>query len=576
MKIKTNEYLYITPGDGRFAPDVVNSTTGGKSLVDSRNNIISYANIQEDGTAKNKGLLLKFSSDGKELWAKQAKGRYILALAIGKDGVYIATTSGHPVNKIYLQKFSGNGRKMWTEKILDIKRCDSVLRGTLHLMTEISINKQGQIYLASLTVENSYACRQETDYPYAINLAKINADGKILEKHELENFVRGLYPVIHSVDLSKDGTVIVGGSVSGYITTPGAEEHSGYGTDPFIRKYNSNGTTAWTKNLATGYFSESITQLFLSDYDGSVYYRGSFGDGKGTGLGDGAKDDLGKLNKQGMLQWRGVSLKGASGEGLKIFHESMNGSLYLTGLGNEKKPKPYLSSIDKETGVELNSEVIIMRDTIGNGYYRIENVSEFKEGDLLISGNGDLRDTGILSNGSLLTTRVDISHEYVRSKKSTTLSSTVVELDLLGKRDINGIGNYLNNEIKGNNGDNLLKGLAGDDILKGGKGNDILRGGSGGDILEGGTGDDIIHGGEGQDKLKGGSGADTYLASKGRDTIYGFNIQDGDVLSGFGGISSLDISDIGKYCSVSGNGFTARLKGINAVDLITAMESVFA
>ena len=77
------------------------------------------------------------------------------------------------------------------------------------------------------------------------------------------------------------------------------------------------------------------------------------------------------------------------------------------------------------------------------------------------------------------------------------------------------------------------------------------------------------------EKLKGGSGADTFMASKGTDTIYGFNIQEGDLLNGFGDTSGLDISDSGKFCIISGNGYTAKLKGIAADDLIAAMESVF-
>ena len=104
---------------------------------------------------------------------------------------------------------------------------------------------------------------------------------------------------------------------------------------------------------------------------------------------------------------------------------------------------------------------------------------------------------------------------------------------------------------------------------------DILVGGSAKDKLQGGRGDDIIDGGNGKDKLKGGSGADIYIASKGTDTIIGFNIQEGDLLSGFGDTSGLDISESGKFCIVSGNGHTAKLKGIAANDLIAAIESVF-
>ena len=52
-------------------------------------------------------------------------------------------------------------------------------------------------------------------------------------------------------------------------------------------------------------------------------------------------------------------------------------------------------------------------------------------------------------------------------------------------------------------------------------------------------------------------------------------MQEGDLLSGFGDTSGLNIRDSGKFCLVSGDGYKVRLKGIDAADLIAAMESVF-
>ena len=171
-----------------------------------------------------------------------------------------------------------------------------------------------------------------------------------------------------------------------------------------------------------------------------------------------------------------------------------------------------------------------------------------------------------ISVGTLLTPTPSPLPEVIKSKKSKKLLDGQFNLKLTGKKNIKGIGNNLDNQITGNKGNNLLKGLSGDDILVGG---------SGKDNLQGGVGDDILKGGKGKDKLKGGSGADTYMASKGTDTIHGFNIQQGDLLSGFGDTSGIDISDSGKSCIVSGNGYTAKLKGVEAADLIAAMESIF-
>ena len=152
------------------------------------------------------------------------------------------------------------------------------------------------------------------------------------------------------------------------------------------------------------------------------------------------------------------------------------------------------------------------------------------------------------------------------------------------KGNDNIVGSLSRDTMKGSSGNDIFYGEQGNDRLLGGNGadslvggfgEDVLKGGRGKDNLQGGVGDDVIDGGKGKDKLKGGSGADTYVASKGTDTIHGFNIQQGDLLSGFGDTSGLDISDSGKFCIVSGNGYKAKLKGVDAVDLIVAMESVF-
>ena len=66
------------------------------------------------------------------------------------------------------------------------------------------------------------------------------------------------------------------------------------------------------------------------------------------------------------------------------------------------------------------------------------------------------------------------------------------------------------------------------------------------------------------------------MTSKGKDKIFGFNIEEGDLLSGFGAANNLNIKDRGRSCMVSGNGYKRQLKGIDAVDLIEAMEIVFA
>jgi Ca2+-binding RTX toxin-like protein len=81
----------------------------------------------------------------------------------------------------------------------------------------------------------------------------------------------------------------------------------------------------------------------------------------------------------------------------------------------------------------------------------------------------------------------------------SALADNVENLSLYGRADldggragIDGVGNGLDNQIRGNNGDNQLYGLGGMDRLFGGLCNDILSGGAGRDVLVGGAGQDTF------------------------------------------------------------------------------------
>jgi len=85
-----------------------------------------------------------------------------------------------------------------------------------------------------------------------------------------------------------------------------------------------------------------------------------------------------------------------------------------------------------------------------------------------------------------------LGHDTVMAKVDfSILGMHVEDLKLTGRADIDGIGNVLDNLIKGNKGSNSLFGGKGDDTLIGGGGDDVLNGGVGSDLLNGGPGSDI-------------------------------------------------------------------------------------
>ena len=82
--------------------------------------------------------------------------------------------------------------------------------------------------------------------------------------------------------------------------------------------------------------------------------------------------------------------------------------------------------------------------------------------------------------------------DVVRSSIDFTLGSGVEELQLIGGKRIDGVGNDLANTITGNRVANMLSGAGGNDRLNGGGGNDTLDGGRGRDKLFGGNGNDTF------------------------------------------------------------------------------------
>jgi Ca2+-binding RTX toxin-like protein len=151
----------------------------------------------------------------------------------------------------------------------------------------------------------------------------------------------------------------------------------------------------------------------------------------------------------------------------------------------------------------------------------------------------------------------------ISSKVNLNLSiyNNVENLNLIGKKALNGIGNELDNLIKGNPAANSLYGEDGNDTLDGGAGNDRLFGGNGNDLLIGGLGKDSLSGGDGSDYFI----FDKALGKKNIDTITDFvsgvdqiwlddaifksftgiigQIDAGNFVSGGGGVKATDIDD---------------------------------
>ena len=165
---------------------------------------------------------------------------------------------------------------------------------------------------------------------------------------------------------------------------------------------------------------------------------------------------------------------------LQLFGGSGNNRL-IGGAGNDRiEANPRIDSGNDVLNGNAGSDIMIGGS--GNDTYHVDDL-----GDRV---NDYLGFDTIISSIS-----VNLSVDGIVTLDPLGYLSTIENLYLSGEDDIDAIGNYRDNVLKGNAGNNTLNGRAGDDLLFGNDGNDILYDGEGlhRDRMLGGAGDDVYH-----------------------------------------------------------------------------------
>jgi len=141
------------------------------------------------------------------------------------------------------------------------------------------------------------------------------------------------------------------------------------------------------------------------------------------------------------------------------------------------------AAIECQGRVELTNTGTIIGDILlGAGADKVDTRGGVVRG-VIDGGEGD--DLYLISSGSIRIADGGASfNDTVRSTVTYPLDGGLDHLKLLGKNDIDGLGNGGANRLIGNEGDNELGGGGGEDFLSGMAGNDILFGGSGADVFE--------------------------------------------------------------------------------------------
>jgi Ca2+-binding RTX toxin-like protein len=162
-------------------------------------------------------------------------------------------------------------------------------------------------------------------------------------------------------------------------------------------------------------------------------------------------------------------------------------------------------------------------DTVyaGDGDDWLSSDDGVNDNDMLYGGNGS--DTYLVDNdGDIVIEAFNEGIDLVVSDINYSLPANVENLYLdYGAGSINGIGNELNNSLKGNVASNILDGGAGDDFIFAMQGDDTIKGGTGNDTIWGWIGNDVLMGGEGDDRywFDVNDGADQIVETSGNDRI---------------------------------------------------------
>lgn len=132
------------------------------------------------------------------------------------------------------------------------------------------------------------------------------------------------------------------------------------------------------------------------------------------------------------------------------------------------------------------------------------------------------------------------------TRSIANLGGQIENLTLIGADAIDGVGNWMDNVLRGNENTNTLQG---------GDGGDTLYGNGGADTLLGEFGNDFIIGGLGRDVMTGGDGDDTFDYNLSTET--GKTIPTRDLITDFsqavGNRDIIDLFDVDAVSNVGGN-----------------------
>ncbi|GJL93437.1 calcium-binding protein [Hyphococcus sp.] len=409
-----------------------------------------------------------------------------------------------------------------------------------------------------------------------------------------EDIGPGAHTFHSSINVNKDGSVLINFSASGptiypgaYYAFRGADDPAGafgpaqtlsVGVDHYFRNRQGEGISAQTTNRWGDFSGVGVDPV-----DGTTFwFFNQYADTRGSPNAAGQDG-----------RWRVVI--GSARPTIQNFQfdaDSANESFY-GGLGEDVLQ---LNALAANTRVDISQngdgsinaafgdgasgvakayfiEAVLFRGGAGDDTLMIGGPFN----PLLLAGRpfvGDGGDGADFFSGAGLTSAVDV--EFFGGDGADTLIGGLADDRILGgagndvidggdRHDVLLAGQAGDDSIIGGIGDDKLTGGDDNDTLDGGGGDDTASGGAGDDLVLGDSGDDLITGGEGLDTLDGGNGNDRMAGAAGDDVVSGG--AGNDVVKGNDGNDTLDGGNLND--TLNGGADNDTLDGGNGNDRLT-------
>ena len=244
--------------------------------IDGSGNVYVTGYGKSDGLSGDDYAIVKYSSNGKKLWARTYNSQYSYpdkpsALAVdGSGNVYVTGSSGGYHEEYLTVKYSTNGQLLWAKKY------DGSASGN-DIASAIAVDGSGNVYVSG----NSYGSGATKDYA----TIKYDTNGKQLWVKRYNGPGKG-------EDRAEAITVDRSGNV--YVT--GISQGSGTLSDYATIKYSTNGKQLWAARYNGPDNQWELALAIAVDGLGNVYV---------TGYSEGANCDYAtiKYNANGKQIW---------------------------------------------------------------------------------------------------------------------------------------------------------------------------------------------------------------------------------------------------------------------------------